>query len=79
MLAGLTDLGARNAAFAEQYVKRESIAFTGGSLRGERGRRIEFWPNTGRTRQLWVGGDAPVFAAERYAPAPADQGGVELF
>ncbi len=78
MLAGLTDLGARNAEFAEHYVKRESIAFTGGSLRGDRGRRVEFWPCSGRTRQLWVGGNAPVFASERYTP-PAEQGAVELF
>src|ERR1700712_1014008 len=52
MLAGLTDLGSRNAEFAEDYVRRENIAFVGGSLRGERGRRIEFWPHSGRTRQL---------------------------
>lgn len=79
MLTGLTDLGARNAEFAEEYVRRENIAFTGGSLRGERGRRIEFWPHSGRTRQLWVGGDARVFAAERYVPQTAEPGTVELF
>jgi chemotaxis protein CheD len=79
MLAGLTDLGSRNAEFAEQYVRRENIAFTGGSLRGERGRRIEFWPHSGRTRQLWVGGDFRVFASERYVPPAADPGTVELF
>lgn len=80
MLTGLTDLGCRNAEFAEDYVRRENIAFAGGSLRGERGRRIEFWPHSGRTRQLWVGGDARVFTAERYLPPPlAEPGKVELF
>lgn len=65
MLAGLTDLGARNAEFAETYLRRENIAYAGGSLRGDRGRRVEFWPHTGRTRQLLVGAD---FAPEPYAP-----------
>src|SRR3954452_1218512 len=36
MLAGLTELGARNADFAEDYLRRERIAHIGGSLRGER-------------------------------------------
>jgi chemotaxis protein CheD len=76
---GLTDLGSRNAEFAQDYVRRENIVFAGGSLRGERGRRIEFWPHSGRTRQIWVGGDAPVFAAERYVPPVAEPGTVELF
>ena len=76
MLAGLTDLGARNAEFAEQYLLRENIPLVGSSLRGERGRRIEFWPHSGRTRQLLLGG---ALAPERYAPAPRDGGTVELF
>jgi chemotaxis protein CheD len=79
MLAGLTDLGSKNAEFAEDYVRRENIALAGGSLRGERGRRIEFWPRTGRTRQLWVGSELGVFASERYVPPRTEQGAVELF
>ncbi|HYZ64636.1 MAG TPA: chemotaxis protein CheD [Acetobacteraceae bacterium] len=79
MLAGLTDLGKRNAEFACEYVRRENIAFKSGSLRGERGRRVEFWPHSGRTRQLWIGNSAAVFASESYvAPAP-EPGTVELF
>ncbi len=79
MLAGLTDLGSRNAEFAEEFVRRENIAFKGGSLRGDRGRRVEFWPNSGRTRQLWIGSALGVFESERYAPPRADSGSVELF
>ena len=81
MLRGLTDVGTLNAEFAERFIKRERIAYTGGSLRGERGRRLQFWPVAGRARQLTiVGSDAAVFAAERARPVvQADQGGVELF
>ncbi len=81
MLQGLTDVGRYNADFAERFVKRERIALTGGSLRGERGRRVQFWPTSGRARQLTLGtAEATVFAAERrVAGAVPDLGGVELF
>ena len=81
MLQGLTDVGTLNAEFAERFVKRERIAYTGGSLRGERGRRLQFWPVAGRARQLTIAGsDAAVFAAERARPTvQPDQGGLELF
>ena len=76
MLAGLTDLGSRNADFAEDYLRREKIAYTGGSLRGDRGRRIEFWPHTGRTRQLLVGAE---FAPEPCSQPPLHGRSVESF
>ena len=81
MLQGLTDVGTLNAEFAERFVKRERIAYTGGSLRGERGRRLQFWPVAGRARQLTIAGsDAAVFAAERVHPVvQPEQGGLELF
>lgn len=75
MLAGLADLGARNAEFAESYLRRENIAYAGGSLRGDRGRRIEFWPYTGRTRQLLVGAE---LASEPRTQLPLNAGSVEL-
>ena len=61
MLAGSGCLGPRNADFAEAYLRRADIPVVGGSLRGERGRRIEFWPVAGRTRQLLVGRPAEPF------------------
>ncbi len=81
MLHGLTDVGTLNAEFAERFVKRERIAYNGGSLRGERGRRLQFWPVAGRARQMiMTGSDAAVFAAERTRPvAQPDLGSVELF
>lgn len=75
-MLGLGDHGAANARFAQDYLKREGIAVTGGSLGGETGRRIEFWPVTGRARQKLARSlDEP-----RPAPAPLSGGGeLELF
>ena len=48
------EFGAANARFAQEFLRREGIAITGGSLGGEAGRRIQFWPATGRVRQMLV-------------------------
>lgn len=53
-MAGLGDFGAANAKFAQDFLKREGIAVLGGSLGGETGRRIQFWPAQGRVRQKLV-------------------------
>lgn len=83
MLKGLTDVGAMNAAFAEQYLRREGITYLGGSLGGERGRRVQFWPVSGRARQIALGGEAAAaFEQERRAPVvatPPAAGALELF
>ena len=50
-MQGLTDVGALNARFAERFLRYEGIAHLGGSLGGDRGRRIQFWPASGRARQ----------------------------
>lgn len=85
MVQGLTDIGEKNATFAEDFLRRENLAYLGGSLRGNHGRRVQFWPVAGRMRQMMMGGDeARVFEAERktvvvpVAPPP-DTGTVELF
>lgn len=81
MLDGLTDVGAQNAAFAERFLSRERISLTGGSLRGEQGRRVQFWPVSGRVRQLLLKPDeAGIFISERRSKAaPTASGSVELF
>jgi chemotaxis protein CheD len=48
------DFGAVNARFAQEFLRREGIAVSGGSLGGETGRRVQFWPATGRARQKLV-------------------------
>jgi chemotaxis protein CheD len=82
LISGLTDVGAMNADFAENFLRREGLNHAGGSLRGELGRRIQYWPVGGRARQVFLPKDAPeVFAQEtRRTPKPApDTGALELF
>ncbi len=82
MIAGLTDIGQQNAEFAERFLKQEAIPVIGGSLRGNHARRIQFWPRSGRVRQMTIANaDAEVFAIERIVnpKAPASSGALELF
>jgi chemotaxis protein CheD len=81
MMKGLTDVGELNATFAEKFLKDEKIVIVGGSLRGTSGRRIQFWPVSGRARQVVLGADQDaVFNAERRLPAPITRpGALELF
>jgi chemotaxis protein CheD len=79
-MRGLTDVGALNAAFALDFLKREGIAHTGGSLGGDQGRRIQFWPVSGRARQVLLGADQlPAVEIQPRAPAAAASGSLELF
>ena len=83
VIDGLSDVGQQNAAFAERFLQAEGIALGGGSLRGEQARRIQFWPVSGRVRQMaLVDPGRKVFEAERAKPIPApvaDDGELELF
>jgi chemotaxis protein CheD len=79
----LTDIGLQNAEFAESFLKAENIRHVGGSLRGEHGRKIQFWPVSGRARQSLMERDArQIFETERrvrpVAAAP-EAGDVDLF
>ena len=72
------DYGASNARFAQEFLRREGIAITGGSLGGEAGRRIQFWPTTGRVQQKLVRAvEEP--QRPRSLPIPQTSGELELF
>lgn len=80
----LTDIGSKNAAFAEDFIKREELIPMGGSLRGTKARRIQFWPVAGRARQLQIAGADPSIVSPSAPPKPVlppvDAGNdVELF
>ncbi len=76
---GLTNIGDQNATFAERFLADEGVAVVGGSLRGDRGRRLRFWPMTGRASQIWMARDEAPAPSTRPAPAPQGGGELELF
>jgi chemotaxis protein CheD len=79
MVQGLSDVGALNVAFAERFFRNEDIPLVGSSTGGVQARRVQFWPVTGRTRQMFMGGAELVEAAAPVAAPPADAGELELF
>ncbi len=79
-IEGLSDIGAMNAEFAETFLRNEGISIVGGDLRGDRGRRVEYWPISGRARQVLLSGDKGfVTSAPPRQPPVAAGGSVEFF
>jgi chemotaxis protein CheD len=80
-MEGLSDIGAKNAAFAEHFLKYEGINYIGGSLGGEGGRRLQYWPVLGRARQSLFSSDKLPPAAPKIVvpPKPVDSGAIEFF
>ena len=54
VINAMSDVGSRNAEFARRFLADEGIRITGGDTGGTMPRRIQFWPVTGRARQLSV-------------------------
>jgi chemotaxis protein CheD len=80
MLDGLSDIGARNGAFARRSLANEGVRILAEDLGGRRARRIEYFPVSGRARQFLLAG-APVIES-RPLRALADRsisGALELF
>ncbi len=77
MMSGLSDVGRKNAEFAKRFLAYEGIKIVGGDTGGEQGRRIQFWPSSGRALQSYI---AKVVEAPPRAAAPRLSGGdVDLF
>lgn len=55
-IATFSNVGEQNAAFAVQFLKDEGIRLVGQSTGGDSGRKIEFWPVSGRARQIPLSG-----------------------
>lgn len=78
MIEGLSDIGGQNAAFARQFLHDEGIRLVAAHLGGDRGRRVEFFPLSGRARQILLPRDSRLI--DRIAtPSPAGFGALELF
>ena len=77
---GFTDIGGKNVDFARRFLENEGIAFHGGSVGGNQGRRLEYQPATGRARQfLLPQAIAPLPVAEPRVPKVPAGGDLELF
>lgn len=85
MMQGLSDIGAKNTEFARNFLKYEGIRLIGGDIGGERGRRLQFWPVSGRARQSYItsGVESANRASASHASASAQErvfaGDVDLF
>ncbi len=76
-IVGCTDVGENNARFAERFLRQEGIPFNGGCLRGNRGRRLQYWPVSGRARRIFLA--APEAIKTPVMAPMQDHGVVELF
>lgn len=74
MLAGRTDIGARNAQFGRDYLRTENIPCDAENVGGEKARRLRFRPSTGVAQMKFVD-DAPVLETPKKEAANE----VELF
>ena len=77
MFDSLRDVGRANADFAERFLRDEGIPVVGGSLRGDGGRRVHYWPVSGRALQRGVT-DTVAPRPVPIAP-PVETGALELF
>jgi chemotaxis protein CheD len=75
---GLSDIGAKNASFAEKFLKNEGINYIGGSLGGDNGRRVQYWPVSGRARQAMIAA-GKVLQPAAIPCKPSDTGEAEFF
>lgn len=81
MLNTISQIGAENGKFACDYLNAEGIDVVGGSLGGKRGRKIRFFPTTGRVQHRFMEINDNAFAVEANVTAmPKKSGGdLELF
>lgn len=75
MIAGLSDIGERNAAFVRDYLKREGIPCDAESTGGEAARQVKYWPYEGLAKQRFVSG----FEEPTPKPQQSKESDVELF
>lgn len=77
VVAGLGEIGRKNAEFARRFLATENIPLGHADVGGTHARRVEFLPYEGKARCTVVAEAPPVVM--RPAPAPAPSGDLELF
>jgi chemotaxis protein CheD len=76
-----SDIGKNNVEFARRFLKAEGISHVGGNTGGPKGRRIQYWPVSGRARQILLLGAAQTEQPVKLPSASIDAnaGELELF
>ena len=54
MIEGLSDVGDQNVAFVDAFLMDEGIDCVARSVGGVSGRKVQFWPTTGRAQQKLI-------------------------
>ena len=55
VVAGLSDIGARNAVFVRAFLAAEGIVTLSENVGGDRARQVRYWPESGRAQHRFVG------------------------
>ena len=76
-IASRAEIGSMNADFAVAFLQREQISIVGECLRGAMGRRVQYWPVSGRARRSFL--DHAQDVAPPTPIIPASHGSLELF
>jgi chemotaxis protein CheD len=79
VVRGLSDVGRKNGEFAERFLRYEGIKIVSQDLGGEKGRRLQYWPASGRARRSFIAPGATISVVLVREPEVAKCGDVELF
>lgn len=80
VVSGLSRIGDSNVQFARKYVLDEGMRLSRHDLGGSRGRRLRFWPATGRSvMEAFAMNNDPSVAPTPRPVRPAAAGSLELF
>jgi chemotaxis protein CheD len=70
IVAGLSDIGKRNAEFAMNFLSMERIPVISENVGGSGARRLQFWPESGRARmKMAAASEVKVETPPKAAPA----------
>jgi chemotaxis protein CheD len=64
-IPGLSSVGEKNAIFAKTFLQDEGIKIVGTNVGGDHGRKLEYWPVSGRARQCILNGSEAEQAVAR--------------
>jgi chemotaxis protein CheD len=85
-ISGFSNVGEKNAEFAHQFLSDEGIRIVGSNVGGDVGRKLEYFPVSGRARQYPLSGaeTQKTVALETappkiIAPKPAVDTSIEFF